>query len=110
MSFKRLLGERHDSMLEQVSLEKRVTESTPNTFLWHTFADGTVPVENSLLFANALRRADVKFELHIFPEGSHGLGLGSKETDTKDGKHYRPEVEVWADLFKTWVENTITAD
>ncbi len=37
-------------------------------------------------------KAEVLFELHIFPNGNHGLGLGTKETDTKDGKHFEPEV------------------
>ena len=36
-----------------------------------------------------------------------GLGLGTKETDTKDGKHFEPEVYVWTELFKTWVEKNI---
>lgn len=107
MSFERLLGTRHDELLESVSLEKRVTADTPNAFIWHTFADGSVPVENSLLFADALRKAGVKFELHIFPSGNHGLGLGTKETDTADGTHFQPEVYAWTELFKTWVENNI---
>lgn len=105
LSFERLLGERYDELLEYVSLEKRVTADTPKTFLWHTFSDGSVPVENSLLFAQALRQAGVPFELHVFPAGNHGLGLGTKETDTKDGKHFQPEVSVWTGLFKTWMEN-----
>ena len=106
-SFERLLGDRYDELLSSVSLEKRVNESTPKTFLWHTFTDGSVPVENSMLFAQALRNAGVPFELHIFPSGNHGLGLGTKETDTKDGTHFQPEVYAWTELFKTWVENNI---
>ncbi len=106
-SFERLLGERYDELVSSVSLEKRVSPSTPKTFLWHTFTDGSVPVENSLLFAEALRNAGVPFELHIFPSGNHGLGLGTKETDTKDGTHFQPEVYAWTELFKTWVENNI---
>ncbi len=106
-SFERLLGERYDELVSSVSLEKRVSPSTPKTFLWHTFTDGSVPVENSLLFAEALRSAGVPFELHIFPSGNHGLGLGTKETDTKDGTHFQPEVYAWTELFKAWVENNI---
>ena len=104
MSFERLLGEKYEKLLDKVSLEKCVTEDTPETFMWHTFEDGSVPVENSLLFANSLRRHHIKFELHIFPNGSHGLGLGTKETDTSDGKHYQPECSSWVELFNTWVE------
>lgn len=106
-SFERLLGDRYDELVKSVSLEKRVSSNTPKTFLWHTFSDGNVPVDNSLLFAESLKKAEVPFELHIFPNGNHGLGLGTKETDTKDGKHFEPEVYVWTELFKTWVEKNI---
>lgn len=109
-SFENLLGERHGELLESVSLEKRVTAATPKSFIWHTFSDGSVPVENSLLFASALREAGVPFELHIFPEGNHGLGLGIKETDTKDGTHYQPEVYVWTELFKVWMRRTFSIE
>jgi acetyl esterase/lipase len=105
-SFVHLLGEQYENLVAQMSLEDRVTEDTPETFLWHTVADGSVPVENSLLFAQALRKHQVKFELHIFPDGNHGIGLGTKETDTIDGKHYEPSVAVWPQLFKAWVDKT----
>lgn len=106
-SFERLLGSRYTKLLDTVSLEKRVTENTPKTFLWHTLSDNSVPVENTLLFAEALREKDVSFELHIFPSGNHGLGLGTKETDTADGTHYQPEVYAWTKLFRAWVENNV---
>jgi acetyl esterase/lipase len=106
-SFERLLGDRYgeEGLLESVDLVKRVTADTPPVFMWHTVTDGSVPVENSLMFATALRENGVSFELHIFPEGHHGLALGTKETDTKDGTHCQPEVAVWAELFKTWLGN-----
>lgn len=107
MSFKRLLGDRHDELLESMSLENRVNDGTPSAFIWHTFSDESVPVENSLLFASALKEKNIPFELHIFPKGNHGLGLGTKETDVEDGSKYQPECGVWPDLFKTWLENTV---
>lgn len=60
------------------SLEKQVTPNTPPVFLWHTMNDNVVPVENSLLFMQALRRADVPCELHLFPEGPHGLSTADQ--------------------------------
>lgn len=107
MSFTRLLGDRYDELVEKVSLETRVNEGTPKTFMWHTFEDNSVPVENSLLFADALRKNNIPFELHIFPKGSHGIALATKETDVLDGSKYQPECAVWTDMFKTWLESTI---
>lgn len=68
-----------DDQRRYLSLENRVTAETPPTFLWHTAADEAVPVENSLVFAAALRRHSVPFALHVFPTGSHGQGLATGE-------------------------------
>lgn len=58
-----------------LSCDETVSEATPPSFLWHTFEDGVVPVENSMLFAAALRRNKIPFELHIYERGGHGQGL-----------------------------------
>ena len=65
------------ALLEAVSCERHVTPDTPPCFLWHTAEDEGVPVENSLLFASALRKHGVPFELHVYTKGRHGLGLGA---------------------------------
>lgn len=106
-SFEKLLGSQYEALIDRVSLEKRVTGSMPKAFLWHTFEDASVPLENTLLFANALRREKIPFELHVFPKGSHGLGLATRETDTKDGKKYQPECACWIEMFGVWVEKNI---
>ncbi|MDD2765181.1 MAG: alpha/beta hydrolase [Opitutaceae bacterium] len=62
--------------VQELSAELHVTPATPPCFLWSTFEDKTVPVENTLLFASALRRAGVPFSLHVYEKGAHGLGLG----------------------------------
>jgi len=88
-----LLGENPPAELVQaLSNELQVTKDTPPTFLWHTVADTAVPVENSLLFASALRRAHVPFSLHIYELGAHGLGLGRPD---------RP-APPWADQLLYW--------
>ena len=75
-SFTCLLGENaKEELLNKVSLEKQVTEHAPKAFIWHTFEDGLVPVENSLLIAAALQEKGVPIEMHIYPEGHHGLSL-----------------------------------
>lgn len=71
-----LLGvDAEQAALEAMSAEKNVTAQTPQTFIWHTYEDGAVPVENAVHFASALRKAGVPFELHIYQDGGHGLGM-----------------------------------
>ena len=94
-SFNTLLAEDADhEMLELMSLERHVSRETPPTFLWHTADDQAVPVENSLLLAQSLRRCDVPFELHVYPHGPHGMGLA------EDDRH----VGTWPALACEWLE------
>lgn len=79
-SRKNLLGDpAPPELVKNLSNELQVTKDTPPTFLWHTMEDKGVPVENSMLFASALRKAGVPFSLHIYEKGPHGLGLGRPE-------------------------------
>lgn len=88
----------------QLSLETQVSEKTPPTFLWHTVEDNTVPVENSMLFASALRRNGVPFELHLYQKGLHGLSLGTEEITCKaTGYPNQPNVRSWTSLLRTWL-------
>lgn len=74
-----LLGsEPSAELVKLLSNELQVTAQTPPCFLWHTWEDDCVKVENTLEFALALRRASVRFDLHIYEKGRHGLGLGSQ--------------------------------
>jgi acetyl esterase/lipase len=94
-SFKNLLGQdATEEQREYVSVEKRVTKNVPPCFIWHTMADPAVPVENSLMFASALRKAGVKFELHIFPQGAHGLALATEETAPYGCGNFDPKTEL----------------
>ena len=75
-SRKNLLGDNPpEDLVRHLSNELQVTAQTPPCFIWHTADDAAVPVENSLLFASALRRAGAPFALHIYETGVHGLGL-----------------------------------
>ena len=75
-SMQNLAGESPSAeLLDLLSCDKLVSAQTPPCFLWHTLEDVSVPVENSLQFATALRQHNVPFELHIFDKGQHGLGL-----------------------------------
>ena len=62
------------------SCDRRVSDKTPPTFLWHTAADKTVPIANSLRYAEALAAHGVTFEMHVYPFGWHGLATADGET------------------------------
>ncbi|MNN70201.1 Acetylxylan esterase precursor [compost metagenome] len=91
----KLLGADPDPILvERLSSELRVTSDTPPAFLWHTSDDGAVPVENSLLFAAALSRHQIPFDLHIYAHGEHGLGLAAEQPHTKR----------WTEACASWLQ------
>ena len=71
-------------LVKLLSNELQVTPQTPPTFLWHTVEDVAVPIENSMDFASALRKAGVPFDLHIYQKGRHGIGLANGHPWTKD--------------------------
>ena len=98
-SFDSLIGGLDESLKTKMSLEKQVSKNTPPAFIWHTFNDTVVPVENSLLFATALREHNIPFELHIFPNGEHGLSLCNNIT-----KGTNKHCEIWMDLCLKWIE------
>ena len=103
-SFRNLLGENPDpELLHKLSLENSVGENTVPAFIWHTFADDGVPVENSLLFGDALRKANIPFEMHIYPDGPHGLSLGTRETTSPVAERENEHVVTWIDLCKRWL-------
>lgn len=65
-------------LVSLLSNELQATTNTPTCFLWTTFEDKTVPMENTMLFAEALRKNHVPFALHIYEKGGHGMGLKDK--------------------------------
>ena len=65
-------------LVTKLSSELQVTTNTPPCFIWTTSEDKTVPPENTLMFAAALRKNHVPFDLHIYQKGGHGMGLGDR--------------------------------
>jgi len=93
-SKRNLLGENPSAELIRLySNELQVTSETPPAFLVHTTTDTAVPVENSLQYAAALRRAKVPFELHIYERGPHGFGLAPND----------PILATWAARCADWL-------
>ena len=91
-------------LLEKLSLEKQVTADTPPAFIWHTFTDDTVPVENSLFFVSALKKYGIPTEFHMYVKGVHGLALATEQTASAGGSHMQPECASWTELAHTWIE------
>ena len=83
---------------ELLSIENQITNTMPPTFLWHTVEDGSVPVENALMLACALRRTGVPFECHLFQSGQHGLSICTREVETPS-----KECHEWIHLAKNWL-------
>ncbi len=77
------------------SLELHVDKTTSPAFIWHTYDDEIVPIQNSLLYANALAAAGVPFELHVYPHGPHGLSLCDKRTWSSEDRQLSPVCSVW---------------
>jgi acetyl esterase/lipase len=92
-----------EAMRARLSCELNVGPHTPPSFLFHTFMDNAVPVENSLLFASALARADVPFELHIYPNGVHGLALANALTANCQAAMLDRDAEAWLGLCVNWL-------
>jgi acetyl esterase/lipase len=92
-SRKALLGDQpSDALVERMSVETQVTAATPPVFLVHTGEDTSVPLENSLLFFQALRKAGVPAELHLFEKGPHGFGTAPGLGPTSD---WPARLEAW---------------
>ena len=93
-SRRNLLGDQPDpKLVESLSNELQVTPQTPPTFLFHTTADAGVPVENSIRFYLALRKAKVPAEMHLFENGPHGVGLALGD----------PALGTWPTLLINWL-------
>ena len=105
-SFVHLTQSEDLSIHQDFSLEDHVTGKTPPTFLWHTFEDGAVPVENTLLMASALRRNGVLTEVHIFPHGGHGLALANPLTSTSPEQNI-PECAMWPEYAARFLRDVM---
>lgn len=93
-SRRNLLGDMpSQDLIDAMSAEKRVTNDTPPAFIFHTADDQAVPVENAILYASALRRHGVPFEMHIYEKGRHGVGLAESD----------PVLRTWPGRCADWL-------
>ena len=92
-SYLRLIGGQNPEMETELNPAKNVSGNTPQAFIWHTAEDKGVNVINSYIYATALRKFEVPVELHVFPDGRHGLGLARE----------LPHTAQWTGLLLNWL-------
>ena len=90
-SFK--LMDQCDALRAKYDPDLFVTKDTPPAFIYHTFNDRTVPIEQTLRFYEALVKAGVPSEYHVFANGAHGSGLGKGD----------PSLDMWPALLENWL-------
>ncbi|MGH8019371.1 MAG: alpha/beta hydrolase [Opitutaceae bacterium] len=83
-----------------LSTDRQITPETPPIFLVHCADDKTVPLENSLLFLHALRKAGVPCEAHLHETGGHGFGMRESKNTVSD---WPARLEAWL-RFHGWLE------
>jgi acetyl esterase/lipase len=94
-SRRHLLGDNPDpELVKRLSNELQVTPQTPPTFIFQTDSDPTVPSMNSVMFYEALHKAGVPAEMHIFERGRHGVGFAKND----------PTLSIWPTLLEQWLE------
>lgn len=97
----RIIGDNEpESTYRKLNLHTMVTAATPQAFLAHTVRDNAVPVEDSIKFASALIAAGVPCELHIFPNGVHGLSVSDAQVCPDGGD---PQFAKWVPMSVDWL-------
>jgi acetyl esterase/lipase len=97
--------------LLEVSAERHIRTILPPIFLWHTMDDGSVPVENSILLMQALKKKGVPVEAHFFPTGRHGLSLATEatafedESDPAEFARKNRHVSTWITMAGEWIRS-----
>lgn len=93
-----------EALYNELSLEKVVGQYSAPAFIWHTFEDICVPMENSLRLAEAYRKEQIPFSLHIFEKGGHGLSLCNTETNNQTEADKRLSyIGKWVELALDWL-------
>ena len=98
-SFEMLLGDNIDKH-EEVTPRLLANENTPPAFIWHTSTDDIVDVNNTFRYAERLHELGIPMEMHIYPIGTHGVGLGNVLSKPE---RVVPYVQVWPDELKRYL-------
>ena len=100
-SFVQLAGSTDPAAQQVFGLEDKITPQMPPVFVWTTMEDATVPVENTLMLVNALHRAGVPCEAHLFEKGVHGTSISTAEVDQPSRHRHH-----WVELAVEWLGDT----
>ncbi len=108
-TFRRATGSENPTAEEmrKYSVEHNIDERTVPAFFMHTSNDQAVPVENSLIVAMKMAEKGMKFELHVYPDGPHGVGLGDWQTSQGNTAWVDEKIERWVDDSIYWMRNKI---
>lgn len=91
-----------------ISLDDKVTKDTPPTFIVSSASDKLVPIENSLRFADALNKAGVSFEMHIFAKGYHGFSIANEAVFAdKNALEENAHTAEWVPMCITWLKKNL---
>ena len=91
-------------MLERVYIDRHVDADSVPAFIMHTSNDQIVDVRDSLSLATAYKEADLKFELHIFPDAPHGSALGNKITSKGHAYFENAAIAEWVRMAAVWAD------
>ena len=93
-----------EEMLEECNVENFVNKNSAPAYIVHTSNDQCVDVRNSLVLAEAYKKADLMFELHIYPDAPHGMALGNAITAEGVPKYNNPVLAKWVENAAIWAE------
>lgn len=107
MSFENLImdNENFEEKAKECSIENFVDEKTCPAYIIHTSNDGLVDVRNSLLLAEALKKSEKMFEMHIYPDAPHGIALANEITQCGEPKFNNSIIAEWVNNAVKWAEN-----
>ena len=91
--------------IKYFSIENRITPDFPPSFVWHTATDNAVPVMNSLLLCEQFAKNGVRFELHVYPEGPHGVALSNHITDNPNKTPAPAKPRAWVKECVDFLDN-----
>lgn len=98
-SFEMLMGDNVDNH-EELTPRLLATEKTPPAFIWHTSTDDVVDVNNSFRYAERLHELGIQMEMHIYPTGTHGVGLANVATKPD---RIVPYLQKWPEQLKRYL-------